>query len=117
MAKKLLYRDYFLVQAVASVEDSPKGIVRVSEDVERVRRAHHNDLEAIPQFLIISLVFILTNPSVFLAVNLIRLAAVARIVHTIVYAMLSLQPHRAISFTLCYAVTFYMAIRSAIYFL
>lgn len=44
--------------AVANPEDTatvPKSEIKTDEDVERVRRAHLNDLENIPAFLFIAL--------------------------------------------------------------
>lgn len=105
-----------LSKAVASSEDSPKGIVKRSEDVERVRRVHRNDLENIPPFLFIAFIYLHTDPSTFIAVNLIRLAAIARLFHTIFYAIHPMQPVRTFSFMLCFAVTAYMAISTAINF-
>jgi glutathione S-transferase len=58
--------------------------VKKDEDVERVRRAHLNDLENIPAFLISGLFYVMTNPNVNLALWLFRIAVLARIGHTIV---------------------------------
>ncbi|VVC40312.1 Membrane associated eicosanoid/glutathione metabolism-like domain,Membrane-associated [Cinara cedri] len=80
------------------------------EDVERVRRAHLNDLENIPFFIIACFGYLLTNPTVFIATNLIRLFVLGRIVHTIVYAVVVLpQPSRALAWFLGYGITIYMA--------
>ena len=88
------------------------------EDVERVRRAHRNDLENILPFFIAGFFYVLTNPSVFIAVNLFRAAAIARIVHTSVYAVVVVpQPARGIAFFVCIGATFYMSISTAIYFM
>ncbi|KAG5682645.1 hypothetical protein PVAND_011984 [Polypedilum vanderplanki] len=103
-------------KAVASKEDSPKGIVKFSEDVERQRRAHRNDLENIPIFLIIAFLYVLTSPSQFIAVNLIRLFAISRLIHTFVYAIKPMQPARAITFFVGALVTFYMSINVLIFF-
>lgn len=106
--------DYF--QAVASKEDSPKGIVRQSEDVERQRRAHLNDLENIPVFLIVAFFYTLTSPTAVIAVNLIRAFAISRITHTFVYAVIPMQPARAISFFVGFGITIYMSINVALFF-
>ncbi|KAJ8924266.1 hypothetical protein NQ315_007058 [Exocentrus adspersus] len=88
------------------------------ENVERVRRAHLNDLENIPIFLIVSLVYILTNPSYFLATMLIRIYALARIIHTFVYAVVVIpQPARGISWFVGFAITGYMAVQNLLCFL
>ncbi|XP_070492720.1 microsomal glutathione S-transferase 1-like [Chironomus tepperi] len=103
-------------KAVASKEDSPKGIVLFSKDVERQRRAHLNDLENIPIFIIVAFLYTLTSPSTFIAVNLIRLFTLCRIVHTFVYAIYPTQPARGISFGIGILITFYMSFQVAIYF-
>jgi len=73
--------------------------VRTDESVERVRRAHLNDLENILPFLIIGLVYVGINPSASCAVFYFRLFAVARVLHTLVYALVVVpQPARAIAF-------------------
>ncbi|XP_050441876.1 microsomal glutathione S-transferase 1-like [Adelges cooleyi] len=68
-------------------------------DVERVRRAHLNDVENIPIFLISGLLFVASKPSEMLAMNLFRLFTIVRILHTVVYAIFVVpQPARAIMF-------------------
>lgn len=86
-------------------------------DVERVRRAHRNDLENIIPFALLGLLYVLTNPSAFLAINLIRAGAIARIVHTLVYAVVVIpQPARALAFFVTYGIAIYMGIQSFFYF-
>ncbi|XP_049804623.1 microsomal glutathione S-transferase 1-like [Schistocerca nitens] len=66
-------------------------------DVERVRRAHHNDLENIPVFMLIGGLYTLTNPDRELALNLYRGYFAFRLAHTIVYAVYPVpQPARAL---------------------
>jgi glutathione S-transferase len=105
-----------LFKAVASKEDSPKGIVRFSEDVERQRRAHLNDIENIPVFMIIAFFYLLTSPNELLAINLIRIFAISRIIHTVTYAIIPTQPARAISYTVALGASMFMAIHTALYF-
>lgn len=50
-------------------------------------RSHLNDLENCIPFMASAFLYILTDPSVFLAINLIRAAVIARIGHTFVYAI------------------------------
>ncbi|XP_065336469.1 microsomal glutathione S-transferase 1-like [Cloeon dipterum] len=99
----------------ANTEDAKisKGKVVLNDpDVERVRRAHLNDLENIPSFLIVSFLYILTNPSYGLAFILFWGFTLARIAHTVVYAVRPKpQPARAISFGVGLAITFYMSVR------
>ncbi|XP_068141121.1 microsomal glutathione S-transferase 1-like isoform X2 [Drosophila tropicalis] len=78
--------------------------------VERVRRAHRNDMENILPYFIMSLIYISTNPSQAIACNLFRVASVARIVHTLVYAVYPVpQPSRILAFATMLCITFYMA--------
>lgn len=87
------------------------------EDVERVRRAHRNDLENILPFIAVAFFYVLTSPQAFIAINLFRAAAIARIVHTLVYAIIPTQPARAISWFVCYGATGYMAVQTALFFM
>lgn len=81
-------------------------------------RAHLNDLENIPFFIIVCFGYLLTNPSLYIATNLIRLFVVSRIIHTIVYAVIVLpQPTRALSWFAGYATTGYMAFQVILSFL
>jgi glutathione S-transferase len=64
---------------------------------------------------IISFVYVLTNPSSWIAVNVIRVSVIARIVHTYSY-LNALQPYRAYGFAVCYVAMIYMCIQNALYF-
>ncbi|XP_053658688.1 microsomal glutathione S-transferase 1-like [Anopheles marshallii] len=87
-------------------------------DVERVRRAHQNDLENIPLFFVIGFLYMLTNPAPFLAVNLFRAVAVSRIIHTLVYAVVVIpQPARFLAFTGAMAPISYMTLQTILYFM
>lgn len=87
-------------------------------DIERVRRAHLNDLENIPAFIFAALIFLLTNPPAGLAINLFRIFTYARIAHTVVYAVFVVpQPARAISWGVGYGITIYMVIHSLLKYL
>uniref|UniRef100_A0A1I8PY46 Microsomal glutathione S-transferase 1 n=1 Tax=Stomoxys calcitrans TaxID=35570 RepID=A0A1I8PY46_STOCA len=79
-------------------------------DVERVRRAHLNDLESILPYLLIALAYVASGPNATTARILFCLAATGRILHTAVYAFRPVpQPSRAISFFLTFTITIYMA--------
>ncbi len=89
------------LKAVMNPEDAARFGVQVSEteppEVARVLRAHRNDLENIPAFLILGLVAVLLGaPSLALKIALIAFTA-ARVVHSIAY-LKSMQPWRSISF-------------------
>ncbi|XP_076268011.1 microsomal glutathione S-transferase 1-like [Rhynchophorus ferrugineus] len=97
----------------ASPEDcvSNNGKVKQSDSVERIRRAHLNDLENIPIFLLVSLGYLSTGPSYTLAIYLFRVYALGRFLHTIVYALVVIPEHaRALSFSVGYFITIYMAV-------
>ncbi|GAB0094413.1 Glutathione transferase [Sergentomyia squamirostris] len=85
--------------------------------VERVRRAHRNDLENVLPFIIASFFYTLTNPTPFLAVNLVRVGALCRIAHTAVYAFGPVpQPTRAIAFGIPLAISVYMSVQVILHF-
>ena len=77
--------------------------------IERIRRAHLNDLENIPAFWVLSALYITTDPVAAWATLLFRVYTAGRILHTIVYAIIPLpQPTRAIAFFIPASVSFYM---------
>ncbi|XP_053693431.1 microsomal glutathione S-transferase 1-like [Sabethes cyaneus] len=117
----LTARKRFAKKAFANPEDAkstPGGKVNLADpDVERVRRAHLNDLENILPYLVIGFLYALSNPSVFLACNLFRLVGIARIVHTLVYAVFVIpQPARGLSWAVGYFITAYMAVQTMLKF-
>jgi glutathione S-transferase len=90
--------------------------VLFSKDVERQRRAHLNDLENIPVFIVVAFLYILTSPSTFIAVNLIRLFTLSRIVHSFVYAIYPTQPARGIAFGIGLIITMYISLQVIFFF-
>lgn len=92
----------FRKKAFANPEDTVAHGVDVKqddEDVERVRRAHLNDLENIPIFLLTGVLFVLSDPDLVFALMLFRLYTLTRIIHTIVYAIYVVrQPARGIAY-------------------
>ena len=82
--------DYTLQGMPAAVVSDP--------DIERVRRAHQNDLENILPFFVVGFFFALTHPPWLAAEILYFGFAVARILHSVFYIR-SMQPHRTIAFT------------------
>ena len=83
------------------------------EDVERVRRAHQNDLENILPFFIVGFIFLMTRPSL-LAAQIYGIGyLVARTLHSVFYIR-SMQPHRTIAFTLGGVLTLAMLIQTLI---
>lgn len=61
--------------------------IKKDETVERVRRAHLNDLENCIPFFIAAFFYILSEPHQEVASWLIRVAVLSRYCHTIVYAV------------------------------
>ena len=80
----------------ANPEDAKgaKGKVKFDHpDVERVRRAHLNDLENVLPFLILCPLYLATGPAAATATTVIRVFAAARLLHTVVYLnMVSVLP-------------------------
>ncbi|XP_005866833.1 microsomal glutathione S-transferase 1 [Myotis yumanensis] len=91
--------------------ENAKKYLRVDDRVERVRRAHLNDLENIVPFLGIGLLYSLSGPDLSTAVLHFRLFVGARIYHTISYLLPLPQPNRALAFFVGYGVTLSMAYR------
>ncbi|CAH0600472.1 unnamed protein product [Chrysodeixis includens] len=107
---------------VANPEDAKlfKGTkVRFDDPaVERVRRAHLNDLENIPVFWVLAALYVSTNPVTAWATLLFRVYTLGRILHTIVYAVVPLpQPARAIAFGIPLLATTYMGAQVILYYI
>lgn len=105
----------------ANPEDAKmaKGVVKFGDPaVERVRRAHLNDLENIPAFWILGALYLTTGPSVAWATILFRAFTLGRVIHTIVYAIIPLpQPSRAIAYVIPMLVNLYMGVQIVLYYL
>ncbi len=65
--------------------------------IERLRRAHQNDLENIPAFFVVGALYALTGPSYTVAIWLYGIFTVARYLHTTFYAA-GAQPWRTLAF-------------------
>merc|ERR1712110_999072 len=96
----LTARQRFKTMTFISSEDAkqPGSKCGSNEDVERVRRAHQNDIENIVPFAILGFLYIFTNPAYSTALFCFRLFAGARILHTLVYLLAVPQPARALCF-------------------
>ena len=60
--------------------------------------AHRNDMENVYPFLMIGLVYVLSNPDPITATWLFRIFTAVRIAHTVVYVNAVRQPFRALCF-------------------
>ncbi|MET0402110.1 MAG: MAPEG family protein [Cystobacter sp.] len=89
------------LKVATNSEDAARYGAQLTEteppEVARVQRAHRNDLENIPAFLVLGLVAVMMGaPALALKVALVVFTA-ARVVHSIAY-LKSMQPWRSISF-------------------
>ncbi|XP_040005127.1 microsomal glutathione S-transferase 1-like [Xiphias gladius] len=92
-------------------EEEKKKLLRTDPDVERVRRCHQNDLENIIPFVVVGLLYALTEPELSAALLHFRLFTGSRIFHTLAYVAALPQPSRGLSWILGMLVTFSMAYR------
>nr|ARM39012.1 microsomal glutathione S-transferase 2 [Cydia pomonella] len=95
-----------------------KGKVNLNDpEVERVRRAHLNDLENIPAFWLLGALYVTTSPVAAWATLLFRVYTVSRFIHTFVYAVVPLpQPARGIAFGIPYLIKWYMGIQVILHY-
>ncbi|XP_005379082.1 PREDICTED: microsomal glutathione S-transferase 1 [Chinchilla lanigera] len=89
--------------------ENAKKYLRSDESVERVRRAHLNDLENIVPFLGIGLLYSLSGPDLSTALLHFRIFVGARIYHTMAYLLPLPQPNRGLAFFVGFGVTLSMA--------
>lgn len=102
----------FLGQVISTEEDKVfyKNAVVVYDDpdVNRMRRAHRNDMENIYAWLICTFLYLYCSPDPSTAGMLIRIFVICRILHTLVYAFYPVpQPTRAIIWWIGYVITIY----------
>lgn len=119
ISKQKIYT-FLSIQASMNPEDiffNKNFEVKLDDDVERVRRAHLNDLENIVPFIIICFLFVLSEPNEMFAGWLIRVVGISRIAHSIVYLSKVRQPFRAICFYFMYVPSLYMVLSSIVYFI
>ena len=100
----------FANKAFSNPEDQGRSKVLSHDSVERVRRNHLNDVENIPAFLALGLLYVAISPSPSTALWHFRVFAIARILHTISYQF-KLQPHRLITFLVSILVSISMAVQ------
>lgn len=83
----------------------------IDEDVERARKNHLNDLENIPAFLFLGLLFVLTGPNPSTALWHFRVFTISRIFHMFAYQIPLPQPARAGSYIIGLGVCISMAVQ------
>ncbi|TRY76030.1 hypothetical protein DNTS_010924 [Danionella cerebrum] len=107
---KQAFSNYEDTALVKSSEDRKK-LVRVDQDVERVRRCHLNDLENVVPFVMIGLLYALTGPDLSTALLHFRVFVASRFIHTVAYLMALPQPSRGLAFGVGLLTTLSMAYR------
>jgi len=88
-----------------------KKVILDNDSVERVRRNHLNDLENIPAFLLLGILYVASRPDPYTALWHFRIFALSRILHTVVYQLAVPQPSRALMFTVGIATCVSMAVQ------
>jgi glutathione S-transferase len=89
----------------------PKQLER-NEYVDRVRRIHQNDIENIPIFLVAAFLYILTEPSLWLARALLFGYVALRLLHSAAYLTAQTHDTRAMIFTPGSLILIYITCRS-----
>ncbi|KAK3590542.1 hypothetical protein CHS0354_015520 [Potamilus streckersoni] len=79
-------------------------------DVERVRGCHQNDLENVIPFVLLGLLYSLTDPNPWYAKMHFRIFTVARLFHSVAYLYPLPQPSRALGWFLGYIITLSMGV-------
>jgi glutathione S-transferase len=87
----------------------PKQL-ELNDYVDRSRRIHRNDLENIPAFLVVGLLFVAVSPPYALAVILMATFVIMRLIHTIVYATGQRHEVRAAPYTIASLIVIFMAL-------
>jgi glutathione S-transferase len=104
---------------LASPEDLQTGLINrnprpdqlgLNDYVDRSRRIHRNDLENIPAFLSIGIIFVIIEPALFLANILLYGFVGARLLHTFAYASKQSHEVRATFYTIGSVSVIFMAI-------
>ena len=104
---------------LASPEDLQVGMINknprpeqleVHDYVDRSRRMHRNDLENIPAFLAIGLLFVAISPPLIAAKVLMYGFVVTRLIHSVVYATKQSHEVRATFYTIGSVIVIVMAL-------
>ncbi|KAI1232115.1 hypothetical protein IHE44_0007172 [Lamprotornis superbus] len=102
-------------KAFANPEDALRNgglqFCREDPDVERCRRAHHNDMENIFPFLFLGAIYSLLDPSPTVARIHFLIFCVGRIIHTIAYLLRLRAPTRSVAYSVAQLPCFSMALQ------
>ena len=114
-----VYRMIKSDSGLASPEDLQVGMINkdprpeqleVNDYVDRSRRMHRNDLENIPAFLAIGLIFVVISPPLLVAQILMYGFVATRLIHSVVYATKQSHEMRATFYTIGSAIVIVMAL-------
>jgi len=86
------------------------GQLDINDKVDRSRRIHRNDLENIPAFLAIGLLFALINPPLAAAQGLLYGFVAARLLHTLAYSTAQRHEVRATFYSIGSLIVIAMAV-------
>lgn len=86
------------------------GQLDLNDDVDRSRRIHRNDLENIPAFLAVGLLFVLIGPPLLAAQWLMYGFVGARLLHTLAYSTAQRHEVRAVFYSIGSLVVIAMAV-------
>lgn len=84
--------------------------LEINDYVDRSRRMHRNDLENIPAFLAVGLLFVAVGPALWLAQGLMYGFVAARAAHFVAYATKQSHEVRATFYTIGSLIVIYMAL-------
>lgn len=113
-----VYRMLKSASGLASPEDLQVGLINknpnpaqldANDYVDRSRRMHRNDLENIPAFWAVGLLFVAVNPALLLAQSLMYGFVAARLAHFVAYATKQTHEVRATFYTIGSMIVIYMA--------
>mgnify|MGYP001821070033 CR=1 FL=1 len=114
-----VYRMLKSDSGLVSPEDLQKGLINksprpdqleVNDYVDRSRRMHRNDLENIPAFLAIGLIFVAVDPTLLAAQVLMFGFALARLAHAVAYFTKQTHEVRATFYSIGSLIVIFMAV-------
>ncbi|MCP5382025.1 MAG: MAPEG family protein [Kordiimonadaceae bacterium] len=115
-----VYRMLKSNSGLVSPEDIQVGLINkdpkpeqleLNDYVDRSRRLHRNDLENIPAFLAIGLLYVVIGPTLMMAQIMYYGFVTTRLIHTIVYATKQTHEVRATFYTIGSVIVIIMAVQ------